>query len=118
MSEIYPLPIPYQQACPTTSVTACIVCLQRRQITVQPLNFQHPTSDGLAAPILDVDWRNNNMFATSSSDKTIYVAKVGEGSPVKAFVGHTDEVNCINWDGEGGWKLPSVSSDQRVGTGY
>lgn len=59
-----------------------------------------------AAPILDVDWKNSSIFATSSSDKTIYVAKVGEESPIKAFVGHTDEVNCIKWDSEGGWKLP------------
>jgi WD40 repeat protein len=62
---------------------------------------------GFAAPILDVDWKNNSIFATSSSDKTIYVARVGEESPIKAFVGHTDEVNCINWDGEGGASLPN-----------
>jgi len=42
-----------------------------------------------SAPILDVDWKNNSIFATSSSDKTIYVAKVGEESPIKAFVGHS-----------------------------
>lgn len=54
-----------------------------------------------AAPILDVDWKSSNIFATSSSDKTIHVAKVGEEGPIKSFVGHTDEVNCIKWDPQG-----------------
>ena len=54
-----------------------------------------------AAPILDVDWKSSNIFATSSSDKTIHVVKVGEESPIKSFVGHTDEVNCIKWDPQG-----------------
>lgn len=54
-----------------------------------------------SAPILDVDWKSSNIFATSSSDKTIHIAKVGEESPIKSFVGHTDEVNCIKWDPQG-----------------
>lgn len=41
-----------------------------------------------AAPTLDVDWRNNVSFATCSTDKMIYVCKLGEGRPVKAFQGH------------------------------
>lgn len=41
-----------------------------------------------AAPTLDVDWRNNVSFATCSTDSTIYVCKVGENRPIKAFSGH------------------------------
>lgn len=65
----------------------------------------------LAAPILDVDWKSSNMFATSSSDKTIHIAKVGEEGPIKSFEGHTDEVNCIKWDPQGASRLTDVLSD-------
>ena len=39
-------------------------------------------------PTLDVDWRNNVSFATSSTDNMIYVCKVGETRPIKTFAGH------------------------------
>lgn len=42
----------------------------------------------LAAPALDVDWRNNVSFATCSTDGMIYVCKVGENRPIKTFAGH------------------------------
>lgn len=47
-----------------------------------------------AAPTLDVDWRNNNTFATCSTDKAIHVCRLGETRPIKTFTGHTDEVRC------------------------
>ena len=53
------------------------------------------------APTLDVDWRNNNSFATCSTDKMIYVCKLGETQPQKVFKGHKDEVNAIKWDPTG-----------------
>lgn len=37
---------------------------------------------------MDVDWRNNSSFATSSTDNMIYVCNVGEACPVKTFAGH------------------------------
>ena len=60
------------------------------------------------APTLDVDWRNNNSFATCSTDKMIYVCKLGETQPQKVFKGHKDEVNAIKWDptGEGSIQMP------------
>ena len=39
-------------------------------------------------PTLDVDWRNNVSFATSSTDNMIYVCKIGENRPIKTFAGH------------------------------
>lgn len=39
-------------------------------------------------PTLDVDWRNNVSFATSSTDSMIYLCKIGETRPVKVFAGH------------------------------
>ena len=62
------------------------------------------------APTLDVDWRNNVSFATSSMDHMIYVCKLGESKPIKAFKGHTDEVNAIKWDPTG-TLLASCSDD-------
>ena len=63
-----------------------------------------------SAPTLDVDWRNNVSFATSSMDHMIYVCKLGETKPIKAFKGHTDEVNAIKWDPTG-TLLASCSDD-------
>ncbi|XAR51325.1 hypothetical protein NMG60_11005925 [Bertholletia excelsa] len=61
-------------------------------------------------PILDVDWRNNVSFATSSIDTMIYVCKVGEICPIKLFSGHEGEVNCVKWDPTGSL-LASCSDD-------
>eukprot|EP00252_Welwitschia_mirabilis_P025248 TRINITY_DN7803_c0_g1_i2.p1 TRINITY_DN7803_c0_g1~~TRINITY_DN7803_c0_g1_i2.p1 ORF type:complete len:276 (+),score=43.48 TRINITY_DN7803_c0_g1_i2:42-869(+) len=63
-----------------------------------------------SAPTLDVDWRNNSSFATCSTDKMIYVCKLGEPRPIKTFAGHQDEVNAIKWD-PSGQLLASCSDD-------
>jgi transducin (beta)-like 1 len=62
------------------------------------------------APTLDVDWKDNECFATCSTDKTINVCKLGEEQPVKTFVGHQDEVNAIKWNPMGNL-LASCSDD-------
>ncbi|AES94615.2 putative transcription factor WD40-like family [Medicago truncatula] len=59
---------------------------------------------------LDVDWRNNVSFASSSNDTMIHVCKIGENHPVKTFAGHQGEVNCIKWDPTGSI-LASCSDD-------
>ncbi|CDY18648.1 BnaA09g07470D [Brassica napus] len=61
-------------------------------------------------PTLDVDWRNNVSFATSSTDTFIYLCKIGETRPVKVFAGHQGEVNCVKWDPTG-TLLASCSDD-------
>ncbi|XP_044470022.1 WD40 repeat-containing protein HOS15 isoform X2 [Mangifera indica] len=63
-----------------------------------------------AGPTLDVDWRNNLSFATSSTDNMIYVCKIGETRPIKTFAGHQGEVNCVKWDPTGSL-LASCSDD-------
>ncbi|KAK3007749.1 hypothetical protein RJ639_013485, partial [Escallonia herrerae] len=65
-----------------------------------------------SGPTLDVDWRDNVSFATSSSDRTIYVCKIGETLPVKTFSGHKGEVNCVKWDPTG--SLLATCSDDKT----
>ena len=42
-----------------------------------------------SAPTLDVDWQNNNSFASCSTDKYIHICKLGVEKPIKSFQGHT-----------------------------
>ncbi|ORE08595.1 WD40 repeat-like protein [Rhizopus microsporus var. microsporus] len=60
--------------------------------------------------ILDVDWMDNTTFASCSSDRTIYVCKIGQTKPLKKWVGHEDEVNAVRWDPSGQY-LASCSDD-------
>jgi transducin (beta)-like 1 len=59
---------------------------------------------------LDVDWRDNESFASCSVDKSIYVCKLGHDQPVAKFEGHRDEVNAVKWDPTGSL-LASCSDD-------
>ncbi|KAF9102737.1 hypothetical protein BGX27_010870 [Mortierella sp. AM989] len=61
--------------------------------------------------VLDVDWLDNNTFATSSSDGKVYVCKVDSSEPTKVFAGHKDEVNAVRWDPLGEL-LASCSDDK------
>jgi len=54
-----------------------------------------------AEPTLDVDWRDNMSFATCSTDKLIYICRLGQAEPQKVLQGHSDEVNAIKWDPQG-----------------
>ncbi|XRB03054.1 transducin [Pycnococcus provasolii] len=64
-----------------------------------------------SAPTLDVDWRDDTMFATCSTDKTIHVCRLGLNRPLRTFTGHKDEVNAIKWD-PSGRLLASCSDDK------
>eukprot|EP01129_Flabellula_baltica_P009476 TRINITY_DN3877_c0_g1_i2.p1 TRINITY_DN3877_c0_g1~~TRINITY_DN3877_c0_g1_i2.p1 ORF type:complete len:389 (-),score=74.55 TRINITY_DN3877_c0_g1_i2:268-1434(-) len=59
---------------------------------------------------LDVDWKDNNTFATCSSDTNIFVWEIGQTESTKMFRGHTNEVNAIRWDPQGRL-LASCSDD-------
>lgn len=62
------------------------------------------------APALDVDWKDNETFASCSTDKTVQVCRVGATRPLKIYTGHTDEVNGVKWDPSGRY-LASCSDD-------
>jgi len=61
-------------------------------------------------PTLDVDWRDVDSFASCSTDRMIYVCKLGQNNYLKCFRGHNDEVNAIKWD-PSGTLLASCSDD-------
>lgn len=61
-------------------------------------------------PTLDVDWRDTDSFASCSTDRMIYVCKLGHTQFLKKFQGHNDEVNAIKWD-PSGTLLASCSDD-------
>ncbi|KAI8894868.1 WD40-repeat-containing domain protein [Globomyces pollinis-pini] len=59
---------------------------------------------------LDIDWKDDTTFATSSADRDIYVCQLGSLEPLKQFAGHRDEINCIRWS-PNGQLLASCSDD-------
>ncbi|KAJ3064848.1 hypothetical protein HDU98_011778 [Podochytrium sp. JEL0797] len=63
--------------------------------------------------VLDLDWKDDVTFATSSSDKMVYVCRMGYMEPVKAFAGHTADVNGIQWDSTS-QLLASCSDDHTI----
>jgi len=62
------------------------------------------------APALDVDWKDDMIFASCSTDKCVNICQVGSPAPLQTYVGHTDEVNAVKWD-PSGTLLASCSDD-------
>lgn len=61
------------------------------------------------APALDVDWKDDDTFASCSTDKKVLICRVGEEQPLRVYTGHMDEVNAVKWDPSG--KLLASCSD-------
>ncbi|PAA81557.1 hypothetical protein BOX15_Mlig009109g2 [Macrostomum lignano] len=65
------------------------------------------------APALDVDWKDDETFASCSTDQSIQVCRLGSDCPIKTFRGHSNEVNAIKWDPRG-QLLASCSDDMTL----
>lgn len=62
------------------------------------------------APTLDVDWRDENTFASCSTDKMIFLCALDSNTPLMSYEGHRDEINCLKFD-PSGTLLASCSDD-------
>lgn len=83
----------------------------RRAVIWNALTGEMYKSFGMhSGPVLDVDWKDSEIFATCSSDRTIYICRVEDPSPLRALEGHSDEVNAVCWS-PGGALLASCSDD-------
>lgn len=63
--------------------------------------------------IVDIDWKNNNEFATCGKDTNIMFWSVGNSKVVQIFDEHTEPVNGIAWDSSGAF-LASYSEDSQL----
>lgn len=63
--------------------------------------------------VLDVDWNDDNTFASASMDKSIHLFSISRASPVHRFKGHRDEVNVVKFS-PCGTLLASCSDDHNV----
>lgn len=62
------------------------------------------------APTLDVDWKDDDTFASCSTDKMIYMCSLESSYPIRMYEGHEDEINCLKFDPSGGL-IASCSDD-------
>lgn len=61
------------------------------------------------SPTMDLEWRDDQTFATCTTDKTIYVYSLA-GDAVTELTGHADEINSVKWSPDGAL-LASCSDD-------
>ncbi|ETW86725.1 hypothetical protein HETIRDRAFT_306016 [Heterobasidion irregulare TC 32-1] len=60
---------------------------------------------------LDVDWLDDETFASCGADKMIHLFGLGVDEPIKTFQGHESEINQIKFD-PSGTLLASCSDDR------
>lgn len=68
---------------------------------------------GHRGPIFDIDWKDDQIFASGSADKKVLACRVGDELPIRTFVGHEDDVNVVRWQ-PAGQLLASASDDCTV----
>ncbi|KAK4056563.1 hypothetical protein OIO90_002411 [Microbotryomycetes sp. JL221] len=60
--------------------------------------------------VLDVDWNDDQTFASASMDKSVHLIGISRTSPIHRFKGHRDEVNMVKFS-PCGTLLASASDD-------
>uniref|UniRef100_A0A0N5AV02 LisH domain-containing protein n=1 Tax=Syphacia muris TaxID=451379 RepID=A0A0N5AV02_9BILA len=58
---------------------------------------------------LDIDWISDDTFASCSTDKQIFVCKLGCDKAIMTYSGHTNEINAVKYDAHS--KLLASCSD-------
>jgi len=66
-----------------------------------------------ADPILDGSWKDDETFATCSSDMKICITRVGQDHADLVLRGHSDAINSVKWDPSGQY-VASCSDDYTV----
>lgn len=66
-----------------------------------------------SGPVTDVDWQNEDIFASCSTDKLIFVCKMDSDQPLHTLQSHTADINCIEWN-KSGDVLASCGDDKLV----
>lgn len=68
--------------------------------------YQNHTS-----PTMDLDWKNDHIFATCTTEKSIYIYDIEKDEDaIKVLHGHDDEINSVKWSPDGNL-LASCSDD-------
>lgn len=65
-----------------------------------------------SGPLLELDWKNETVFATCSVDKQVCIWEVGTSAPIKTIT-HEADVNCVRWDPTGTY-LASAADDYAI----
>ncbi|KAI6241835.1 F-box-like/WD repeat-containing protein TBL1XR1 [Aphelenchoides fujianensis] len=50
------------------------------------------------SPALDVDWIDDDVFASCSVDCSIHVCRIGVNQPIKTYRAHENEVNAVRYN--------------------
>ncbi len=51
--------------------------------------------------VLEIAWRDNNVFASCSMDKDVIVSGLDEEKRLAVFSGHKDDVQSVEWSPNG-----------------
>lgn len=61
------------------------------EICLKETFLQHESS------ILDIDWKNENCFASCSADSSVIIHQINEENKTKKLIGHKNEINTVRW---------------------
>lgn len=64
-----------------------------------------------SAAVLDVSWKDEQIFASCSTDRLVCVGELGKDAPVQVFDEHQADVNTVIWSPQGNF-LASCSDDK------
>jgi transducin (beta)-like 1 len=75
----------------TSGFDKTIIAWSVPQLEVQHIYSHH------SASVLEVDWKDDLLFASCSRDKTLCIASVDDRDYLLRLDGHINEINTISW---------------------